>query len=507
MAGASAAGVAGLGLGGLPAANASVGAAGAAGSDASAVPDAAAGATQVFVSRPDLKPPPYTLQRFGSVSPSRYIFLDVPYTGPGHGGAIIIDSHGELIWMGPNTATEHRLDFNVQTLNGQPVLTWWQGLVVQGHGEGECIIADSTYKVIHTLKMNNGVNADLHEFAITPQGKALISGYRTHTGVDLSSVGGPATGGVIYSGVFQQIDITSGTVEFEWDSYNAADPTNSPVPISESNLPLAGHGTAAVPYDYFHINSIDTDAQGNYIVSGRHTWTIYKLAAADRSIIWRLNGKNSDFHIGPGANFSWQHHVRPHGHGQLTIFDNGSCSQVVKHEKQSRALIIAFDETTKQVTLVKGFHHPKKLLLGRALGAAQILPGGGMFVDWGAARQFSQFDANGNMVLDCALVPGASSYRGFSKEWTGTPAGLPAVAARHRTGGATVYASWNGATHIKSWTVFAGPASSSLTKVATVPRAGFETAIPVTSTGPFFAVQATNTAGHALARSKAVKIA
>ena len=34
---------------------------------------------------------------------SQYIFLNAPYSGPGHGGTIILDPHGDLVWFGPNT--------------------------------------------------------------------------------------------------------------------------------------------------------------------------------------------------------------------------------------------------------------------------------------------------------------------------------------------------------------------------------------------------------------------
>ncbi len=105
LAGASVAGAAGLSLSGSP-----------------------------FVSRPDLKPPRITITRHGLGADSRYIFLNAPYSGPGHGGTIIIDRHGEFVWFGPNTAAHHRMNFSVQTYKGHPVLTWYQGLVTGGFG-------------------------------------------------------------------------------------------------------------------------------------------------------------------------------------------------------------------------------------------------------------------------------------------------------------------------------------------------------------------------------------
>jgi hypothetical protein len=461
-------------------------------------------AVRNFVSRPDLKPPPITVRRYGRVEPSRHIFLNAPYTTPGHGGAIILNSHGELVWFGPNTATRHKMDVNVQTFAGQPVLTWWQGVSVLGHGEGEAVIADSSYQVKHVIRAVNGVRADLHEFNITAAGTALITAYRTHSGVDLSAVGGPSSGGYIFSGVVQEIDIATGNLLFEWDSYH---PTSPPVGLSETYRTLsAGEGTQAQPFDYFHVNSVAPDADGNLLVSGRNTWTVYKISKADGSIAWRLNGKNSDFTVGTGAGFAWQHHVRPHGHGALTVFDNGAAVNVPS-EPRSRALLLNVDTTAMGVTLAKAYTHPGSTpVLATAMGSAQPLPDGNMFVGWGTAQRFSEFSADGQLLLDGIMLRTAPSYRGFSKEWKGHPAERPAAGARYRTGGATVYASWNGATEVASWTVHAGRARTSLRGIGTARRTGFETAIAVSSTGPYFAVQANDIHGHALATSATVMI-
>src|SRR5262249_2252757 len=109
-------------------------------------------AQEGFVSRPDLTPPGITVRRHGHVGGRPYVFLNAPTSGPGHGGTMILDSRGELVWFGPDTATHHKLDFDVQVLDGKPVLTWWQGEFVHGHGEGEAVIADASYQVRHVIR-------------------------------------------------------------------------------------------------------------------------------------------------------------------------------------------------------------------------------------------------------------------------------------------------------------------------------------------------------------------
>ena len=113
------------------------------------------------------------------------------------------------------------MNFSVQTYKGKPVLTWWQGLMVEGFGEGELVIADSSYKIMHTIRAVGGQMADFHEFYITPQDTALIGIYRRHSGVDLRAVRGPASGYLV-SGVVQEIDIATGKLLFEWDSWDHA---------------------------------------------------------------------------------------------------------------------------------------------------------------------------------------------------------------------------------------------------------------------------------------------
>jgi hypothetical protein len=160
-------------------------------------------------------------------------------------------------------------------------------------------------------------------------------------------------------------------------------------------------------------------------------------------------------------------------------------------------------------SLKKAYVHPHSPYQAGAMGSAQLLPNGHMFVGWGTQPHFSEFTADGKLVLDGDIIKGDPSYRAFSQNWSGNPdpsVELPAAAARHRTGGATVYASWNGATAVKSWAVFAGRAASALHQIASAPKNGFETAIVVSSGGPYFAVQAHDAKGRALAKSRAVRI-
>ncbi len=456
--------------------------------------DGRAADVQHFVSRPDLTPPVVHIrhERPGAGAPGHF-FITPGTGGPGQGGAMICDYNGGLVWFSPSTSHTSKLDFNRQTYRGQPVLTWYEGPVINGHGEGVAVIADSSYRPIHTISAGPGLKVDLHEFVITPQDTALITSFRTAP-ADLSALGGPASGKV-WAGVVQEIDIATGRVLFHWDSLDH-------VEVTETYKTLAGAGTEANPFDYFHINSIAIAPDGDLIISARNTWAVYKVTRPGGAIVWRLGGRKSSFAMGPGTRFYWQHDARPHGNSSLSLFDDGATP---KEERQSRGIFLNLDTATMRATLARQYVHPAPLLAG-AMGNTQLLSNGNVLVGWGTEPYFSEFTHGGKLVRNGRLPASDASYRVFVQGWSGQPTGHPAAAARSRAaGGTTVHASWNGATTVATWAVLAGRSPSSLRKVATARRAGFETAITTRHSGPYFAAEARGSRGQVLARSAAVK--
>src|SRR5262249_39131079 len=190
------------------------------------------------------------------------MFLFTPNFGPGatgtsQQGLMILNGRGELSWFQPLEPAFANL--RVQTYQGQPVLTWWQGAFnPAGFGQGTGVIADTGYRQIATVTGANGLQADLHEFVLTPQGTALVTAYGQAT-ADLRPIGGPASGPV-YFGVAQEIDVATGNLLFEWRSMDH-------VPVEETFATISG----TTPLDYFHINSIDVDPEdGNLLISARN---------------------------------------------------------------------------------------------------------------------------------------------------------------------------------------------------------------------------------------------
>jgi hypothetical protein len=447
--------------------------------DALASHDPAPPAPPRWRSRPDLRIPALTVLRRDPGASVDPIFI-APYNAPrGQAGTVIVGGDGQPIWENP-LAGMVSTDFRVQSYRGGPVLTWWEGGIELGHGVGEYVIADAAYRTIRRVQAARGLRGDLHEFVLTARGTALLTSYVVRK-ADLSAVGGSREG-TIQDAIFQELDLTTGKVLIEWHSLEH-------IPLEESYAPVGAD------WDFFHVNSVDLDTDGNFLVSSRSTHTVYKI---DRSgaIRWRLGGKRGDFSMGEGSNFAWQHDVRRQPDGTLTVFDNGATPAV---ERLSRGLILELDEHAMTATLLHQYTHPP--ILAGSQGSVQLLANGNVFVGWGEVPRVSEFDRSGRLLFDAILGRKYQSYRAFRLPWSGRPAEAPALALS----GGNAYASWNGATDVHEWRLLAGGPSGALRPVASTRAHGFESVLPITAAaGPQFAVRALAADGSALGQSSTV---
>jgi hypothetical protein len=453
-----------------------------------------------YVSRPDLHPPPITVTVPAAVE-SEYVFLapfDIsaatsPYTGPASAsrvGPLIVDRRGEPVWFLPLGSTT-AMNLCVQRYRGRPVLTWYEGTVLGPYG-GSYVIFDPTYHEVVHVKAAGGRHGDLHEFLLTPKDTALITIYREIT-ADLTSVGGPPDARLV-EGIVQEVDVASGRLLFEWRSHEH-------VAVDESYLTGV---TAAGNVDYFHLNSVGVDGDGNLLISSRHTSAVYKVDRRTGEVIWRLGGKRSDFTFGPGAAFAYQHDARRHPDGSMTIFDNAA--SLPGPGVASRGIRLALDEKARHASLLQEFRSPDARA-GWAMGNLQVLNGGAVFIGWGTDGSFSEFGPDGALRFDARFADGSVGYRAFSLPWTGRPTGTPAIAATaNGDGTTTVHASWNGATQVAQWQVLGGPSPDRLRVVARAPRSGFETAIVAPIGSGYVAAAAVSRAGRRLGIASAIAL-
>jgi hypothetical protein len=263
------------------------------------------------------------------------------------------------------------------------------------------------------------------------------------------------------------------------------------------------------PYDYFHANSIDVAADGSLLLSARHTWAVYKIDRGSGAILWRLGGSRSDFRLGPGVRFAWQHDARWQPDGTMTIFDDGADGPPPQFEAASRGILLDLDMQTMNATLLREWVHPAGVL-SSSQGSFRILPNGDGFLGWGNVARFSEFNQGGQILFDGTFETKGSSragsYRAFRFPWSARPAEPPRLVVDRQATTPIVYASWNGATDVTTWAVLSGPSSDALEVVTTAHRTGFETAIQLPARASYVAVQAVGGDGRVLGNSAVVQV-
>ncbi len=442
---------------------------------------------RTFRSAPDLRPPAIPVTTHGPTAPGD-LFL-APKNGEGLGGPMILGPTGHLIWFDPLRGTKAS-DFRTQRYRGAPVLTWWQGVVISGHGVGEDLIANQHYQVIATIHAGNGYHADLHEFRIVGS-VAWITAFNP-VAWNLASAGGPADGAV-WDGIVEAIDIPTGNVLFEWHSLAHVAPRSSVAPLPT---------VAGAPYDYFHVNSIDPQPDGTVLISSRNTDCAYEVNQTTGRVLWRLGGPSSSFRMGPGTVFRLQHDVQWRGDGIVTVFDD---EDQPPDRLPARGLVLRLNLATRRVTLVHAYGHTPPLL-DSAQGNVQLLPDGHLFIGWGSAPYISEVTRGGRVVLS-ARLPAGDSYRAYRAPWTGLPLTRPQLTVVRRAGTVALFASWNGATLVRRWVALAGPSPARLRPVGSRSATSFQTRLSVHPSPAYVAVRAEGTGGVALATSAAVKVA
>ncbi len=142
---------------------------------------------------------------------------------------MISEQDGALVWFHPLPAGESATNFQVQSYEGQPVLTWWQGRILEvGFGQGEDVIYNTSYQPVAYVRAGNGYHADLHEIRLTPQGTAWIDAFDP-IHLNLSRYHGSADA-IVNDSVVQEIDVKTGLVMWEWHALGH-------IALSESHNP------------------------------------------------------------------------------------------------------------------------------------------------------------------------------------------------------------------------------------------------------------------------------
>jgi hypothetical protein len=275
--------------------------------------------------------------------------------------------------------------------------------------QGKFWIMDSTFTIIDSIIPVNGITYDGHDLQFLPNGNVVILGSEVvvmdlssynYFGVDNSNPGSPSA--TVKCGVIQELDHFKNVV-FEWhckDHYNFAevdpeflsDPTN---------------------VDWTHLNAVEMDTDGNYLLSVRHFNEVTKINRSTGNITWRLGGNANQFSfVNDQPMFIGQHDCRRIANGNLTIFDNGR--QNPFHIASAKEYKL--NETALTASLV--WSQPEiHSACSNATGNHQRLKNGNSLVNFGIVSSqnlcFQVFDPQGKVVFDLQFKDTLRTYRAF----------------------------------------------------------------------------------------------
>ncbi|THW36263.1 hypothetical protein D6D22_07751 [Aureobasidium pullulans] len=434
-----------------------------------------------------------------------FIFISPQGKSVEHPGPMILDARGNLVWQTDQYG--QAMNLKVQEYKGEKYLTFWAGHRGSSFGYGNYYMLDSSYQERYQVSaVGEGLQGDLHEFTITKDGSALITIYNV-TQTDMTAMRRPADGWV-NNNLFQEVDIETGKLLFQW---NALD--HFSIMDSFYTHPLAGYWES-IPFDWFHINSVEKDDHGDYLISSRHLNSLIKVNGTTGDVVWTLGGTRNNFtdiSSGEATSFSWQHDGRwlDQDQGTLTVFDNSDAGPLHLDASYSTARMIQINTTDYTAQLLHKYVSDRHTRAA-SQGSVQVLPSTNtVFVGWGHSPVFSEFDIDGTLI--CEAHYGAqyishygrvTSYRSLKADWVGAPVEPP----RAKIQAGRLYASWSGATEVATWTLQSADSytNAPFADVDVVDKIAFETSfvLPDTNSRTQYRVAASDDEGNILAYSE-----
>jgi hypothetical protein len=434
---------------------------------------------QTFFSRDGIESPrPNFMKPFTNCDDGSYLFVSLrgnfaeskPY---------ILDPAGNLVWTFDHYVGEV-YNLQVQEYKGKSYITYWAGDdSVGGHGAGKYYMLDEHYEEFKQIKAANDLDADLHDFRITPNNTALITVYEIIE-ADLSSLNSSLVKGEIWDSLFQEIDIETGEALFQWRASEHIDWDEAYLDINDQ-----GDGDKGRPWDFYHINTVDKDPAGNYLVSGRFTRSIINVDGQTGEILWRLGGKRNDFKDlskGAATTFAGQHDAQwTDSYSSITFFDNRAdwFNQIDTKSAGVKITLNTSSAISKPTAeLVQTYIHPSKIL-STSQGSMQTLPSGNVLLGYGFNGVVTEFSPSGTALCDAFFEASAyigsgdvQSYRAYKNHWTGRPSAPPDIALHD----GVFYVSWLGATEVREWVLRSGFAEDDeWTDIVQFRKDGFET--------------------------------
>lgn len=282
--------------------------------------------------------------------------------------------------------------------------------------------------------------------------------------------------------LFQEIDLQTNAVLFEWrasDHFSLKESFAKRWPASKDE-----------PWDWFHINAVEKDSVGNYLISARHLRCVAYVSGKTGEVLWRLGGESNDFKDlseSEATRFVGQHDVHWDGEGQyITMFDNRADWEF-EAEHVSKGKRIEIDLTAMTAKTNMTFVHPEKIF-AFSQGSYQTQPNGNVVLGYGYTGAMTEFSPDGEVLCDTYIQPSSrfssgdvQSYKNLKFQWTGLPLSPPDVLLEDNT----LYVSWMGSTEVRKWAIEHSSAQEgTYDRLAAFEKSGFETVYSIPATQP-----------------------
>lgn len=342
-------------------------------------------------------------------------------------------------------------------------------------------IFDSSYNFTRIITPANGIVADFHDIDLTPEGTYLFLVY-SEIEIDMSEIvedGDPEA--TYVSCHIREVD-PAGNLLFEWRSEDHLSITDTYDSLLSTHI------------DGVHCNSVDVASDGHLLVSNRDHYEVVKINRQSGEVIWRLGGKQNQFEFVNAIDaehvvFEKQHDARQLENGNISIFDNRS-------KNYSRSVEYELDEENLTATLVWEDRLSPNIYAS-ILGNTQRLPNGNTVTSWGSSRTtLTEVAPDDTTLLTLTLPSETVTYRSYRFPWHGKPTTPPDLvvvremitgslalnntalnnaAAMSITHGIHLAYSWNGATDVATYRVYADTSPVPQTLIDSQEKSGFET--------------------------------
>ncbi|MEE4310595.1 MAG: aryl-sulfate sulfotransferase [candidate division KSB1 bacterium] len=268
-------------------------------------------------------------------------------------------------------------------------------------------IMDKRFEIIDYYKCGHGFKTDHHEFRYLKNGHTLLIAEDIQE-EDMSLIvpGGKVNARIVGNHI-QELDRDKNVI-FEWrcwDHYDIADALHE-------NL-------KAYTIRSVHMNAIDVDYDGHYLVSSRRLDEVTKIDRSTGEIIWRLGGRKNQFtFMNDPDGFTYQHDIRavPGKPGHYTLMDNGNYHD----PKYSRAVEYRLDIVTMTAEKVWEYRHtPDRYAYW--MGNVQRLPNGNTVIGWSTNQlpKMTEVTPGKEIVYEGDFSDRANSYRVHRYQWDG----------------------------------------------------------------------------------------